>query len=146
MMLPVENIVLGLKVRDKPALLRELGRIAVRCGAPLDGAAITAALARREELGSTGLGSGFALPHASLPGLEAPVIALVRLAEPVAFDAIDGAPVDIACLLLTPAQGAAHVATLAAASRLFRGAGRLDAIRAARTAGAVAAAVAAGQG
>ena len=118
--LPANRVVLNLKARDKAQLLLELGRIIAATGAPVTAAAVTEALRRREQLGSTGLGNGFALPHASMAGIETYVVALVRLEQPIAFDAIDGAPVDLVCLLLTPADGGSHVAAMAAISRLFR--------------------------
>lgn len=132
--LPAANVVLDLRVGDKAALLRELGHIAERCGAGVAASVVTEALARREALGSTGLGGGFALPHASLPGLASYFVAVVRLARPIPFDAVDDAPVDIACMLLTPASGTEHVATLATYSRLFRGTDQLMRVRSARTA------------
>lgn len=119
-MLPEGRVVLNLGVRDKAQLLVDLGRIVEDTGGPVTAAAVTEALRRREQLGSTGLGRGFALPHASMAGIETYVVALVRLAQPIAFDAIDGAPVDLVCLLPTPADGGSHVAAMAAISRLFR--------------------------
>jgi PTS system nitrogen regulatory IIA component len=66
---------------------------------------------KREELGSTGTGAGIAIPHARLPGVTKPFGMLVRLATAIDFDAIDGRPVDIVCLLLLPthAQGSSSM-------------------------------------
>jgi PTS system nitrogen regulatory IIA component len=58
----------------------------------------------RERLGSTGLGEGIAIPHGRIKGLKEAVAALVRLAEPVAFDAPDGKPVSLLLILLVPEQ------------------------------------------
>ena len=55
----------------------------------LDQARILDALLEREALGSTGLGSGVAVPHARLEGLDRVVGVFVRLDAPVAFDAVD---------------------------------------------------------
>ena len=62
-------------------------------------------IAKREELGSTGVGNGVALPHARLTSLKAPFALLARLRHPIDFDAIDGEPVDIVVLLLIPEAG-----------------------------------------
>ncbi len=79
------------------------------------------ALQAREVLGSTGLGKGFALPHARLDALSKFFALFVRLARPIDFAAIDGRPVDLVILLLTPANaGSQHLATLAALSRPLR--------------------------
>jgi PTS system nitrogen regulatory IIA component len=59
-------------------------------------------LIAREKLGSTGFGNGIAIPHCRLKGCESPVSALLQLAAPIDFDAIDGAPVDLLFVLLVP--------------------------------------------
>ena len=80
-----------------------------------------AALLAREQLGSTGLGNGFALPHARIEGLERFLGLFVRTAKPIAFDAIDGKPVQLVFVLLIPVdETVSHVAALAAISRRLR--------------------------
>ena len=59
-------------------------------------------LLERERLGSTGLAGGVALPHARMPGIQDSRGALLRLAEPIEFDALDGRPVDLVFALLVP--------------------------------------------
>lgn len=128
--LSVERIILDLRVRDKEDMLRELGRRAEALGASVPAGLITEALRHREQLGSTGLGGGFALPHASIEELPRTFGMLVRLAHPIAYDSIDGLPVDLAFLLLVPAaQTAENVAALAAVSRIFRDGGRVKGMR-----------------
>ena len=135
-----DRVVLDLRVRDKDSLLRELAkRAAAACGG-LKADAIHAALRAREELGSTGLGKGFALPHARIEGLPRFVGFFARLSRPVAYDAIDGAPVDLVFLLLMPAEeGHDHVAALAAVSRRFRDLAIVARLREADAVGALAA-------
>ncbi len=83
--------------------------------------AIQHALQQREDLGSTGLGKGFALPHARLAGLSRPFALFARLARPIDFAAVDERPVDLVVLLLTPADAAdEHLSTLAVVSRPMR--------------------------
>jgi len=62
----------------------------------------------RERLGSTGLGDGIAIPHGRIKGLAEAVAGVVRLAEPVAFDAPDGKPVSVLIFLLVPEQATQH--------------------------------------
>jgi len=115
------RIALDLRVRDKAQLLQELARRVQPYSGGLSAGTILAALRSREELGSTGLGKGFALPHARIEGLKGFLGLLARLARPIEYDAIDGAPVDLVFLLLMPAEaGNNHVAALAAVSRRFR--------------------------
>jgi PTS system nitrogen regulatory IIA component len=117
-----DRIVLDLRVRDKAQLLRELATRAEAVGGGGTSDAILAALLSREALGSTGLGKGFALPHARLEGLKQFVGLFARLARPIDYDAIDGSPVDLVFLLLMPpeAAGNGNVGALAAVSRRFR--------------------------
>jgi PTS system nitrogen regulatory IIA component len=87
----------------------------------LDRADVLARIQEREKLGSTGFGRGVAIPHARVAGVVRPVAALFRLEAPVAFDAVDGQPVDIVFGLLSPEHaGATHLHALAAISRLMR--------------------------
>jgi len=114
------QVLLGLRVIDKAELLGELARRAARA-VSLPPTTILRALQAREELGSTGLGRGFALPHARLDGLPNFYALCVRLQRPIEYEAIDGKPVDLVILLLTPeAASAQHLATLAALSRPLR--------------------------
>jgi PTS system nitrogen regulatory IIA component len=132
-----ERVEVGLRVAEKTQLLQELaGRAATALG--LDRRTIFEALLARENLGSTGLGKGFALPHARLDAVHQPFAWFVRLARPIEFAAIDEKPVDLVILLLTPANGGNHhLATLAALSRPLRDAGFVQKLRQARDAAAV---------
>ena len=114
------QVIVGLRAADKTQLLNELaGRAAAALA--LDRRMIFDALVARENLGSTGLGKGFALPHARLDGLRQPFALFVRLGRPIDFDAIDEKPIDLVILLLTPTSGSTqHLATLAAVSRPLR--------------------------
>jgi PTS system nitrogen regulatory IIA component len=71
------------------------------------------ALIAREQLGSTGLGDGIAIPHCRVPRCQKTIGCLVSLAEPVDFDAIDNKPVDLLFFLLVPENTlAGHLDTL----------------------------------
>ena len=79
------------------------------------------ALEERERLGSTGFGRSIAIPHARLKGVNRPLAAMLRLADPIDFAAADGMPVELVFGLLSPVQaGASHLQALAAISRLVR--------------------------
>ncbi|MBN8871859.1 MAG: PTS sugar transporter subunit IIA [Rhodospirillales bacterium] len=130
-LLTADRIALDAKLRDKSQVLRLL---AERLGGrALTAAAVEAALAARESLGSTGLGRGFALPHARLEGLERPTGAFLRLARPIDFAAIDGEPVDLVFGLLIPAgDDAGAIASLAGVARHCREPAVADRLRRAR--------------
>ncbi len=127
-----DRVLVDLRPAAKAALLDDLAR-RVAPAAGLGAEKIAAALAARERLGSTGVGHGVALPHARIAGLAGFTGLFARLASPIAFEAIDGAPVDLVFLLLTPAEaGSAHLAALAAISRRLREDGIAARLRAAR--------------
>jgi len=77
-------------------------------------------LIARERLGSTGLGTGVAIPHCRLPGLEAPMAAMLTLAEAIPFDSADNNNVDILFGLVVPEESnEEHLQILASLAELF---------------------------
>jgi len=124
---------------NKRSLLQQLVNLAAnRLGS--DQAAILASVTEREQLGSTGFGQGVAIPHGKIEGLSRIYCLFARLAEPVDYKAIDGRPVDLVFLLLSPPDaGAEHLKALAAISRVTRHAPTLDKMRGARSRDALAA-------
>ena len=132
-----DRVIAGLRVSDKAQLTAELSR---RAAASLQVARqpVEAALIAREQLGSTGLGQGFALPHARLGTLSRFFGLFTRLARPIDFDAIDERPVDLVFLLLIPNNaGNEHVAALAAISRRMRDQDLVQRLRKAASAGEI---------
>lgn len=108
------------RAASKQQLLQDLATRAATL-LSLDAQEIFNSLQAREELGSTGLGNGFALPHARIEGLDRLFGMFARLNRPVHFDSIDGKPVDLVFLLLIPATaGSEHLGALAAVSRQLR--------------------------
>jgi nitrogen PTS system EIIA component len=117
---------------DKHALLQELAR---KAGTAVDVAApmVLAKLLEREALGSTGVGGGVAIPHARFHQVGKPFGMLVRLKKPIAFDAVDGEPVDTVVLLLLPDAGAGErLGALACIARKLREPVTMAALRRAR--------------
>lgn len=117
---------------DKPRLLRELAERAASATG-LDRGVLLTALQRREDLGSTGLGGGIAIPHTRVPGLDRPHGILAILQRPVDFNAIDGHPVDIAYLLIAP-DNTNMLKALAGATRTLHIPGAVARLRAAKSA------------
>ena len=124
---------------NKRSLLQQLANLAAqRIG--VEAAGINAAIGEREQLGSTGFGQGVAIPHAKIDGLAQIYGLFARLGEPVDYKAIDGRPVDLGFLLLSPPDaGAEHLKALAAISRVTRDAATLERLRGARSRDALAA-------
>lgn len=79
------------------------------------------AISKREEMGSTGLGDGIAVPHGKLQGLKRVTAVFARLDHGIEFDAVDDQPVDIVVMLLAPiGAGADHLKALSCVARLLR--------------------------
>ncbi len=77
-------------------------------------------LIARERLGSTGLGTGVAIPHCRLEGLDAPIGALIILKNAITFDSPDGKDVDILfCLLVPEGSHDEHLEILAKLAELL---------------------------
>src|SRR5205823_14844536 len=74
----------------------------------------------RERLGSTGLGQGVAIPHGRIKGLKEAPGPFIRLAQPIPFDAPDGAPVTLAFVLLVPEKATEkHLQILSELAQMF---------------------------
>ena len=115
-----EDVRLRVPVTSKRQLIGEIAATAARAFA-LDQATVLAALTERERLGSTGVGHGVALPHARLGGMERLAGMFWRLEQPVDFEAIDDAPVDLVFVLLVPNDAdTIHLKTLAKIARRLR--------------------------
>ena len=96
----------------------------------MDAAEVSKQIAKREELGSTGVGNGVALPHARLRGLNAPFGLFARLRQGIDFEAIDDQPVDIVFLLLLPdVSNDSQLNALACVARALRDPEALQRIR-----------------
>lgn len=81
---------------------------------------ITSCLVAREQMGSTGLGQGVALPHARLKGLRHAVAGHIRLKMAIDFDAPDGKPVSDLLVLLVPEEATEeHLQLLADAASML---------------------------
>ncbi len=119
-LLAADRAFVGLQANGKKQALRLVADLAART-LSLDVKTVLDGLMEREELGSTGVGGGFAIPHARLADLKQVTGLFMRFEAPFAFDAIDDVPVDLFFLLLAPIDaGADHLKALARVSRQFR--------------------------
>jgi nitrogen PTS system EIIA component len=130
--LSAADVTIDATFADKQKLLEGLARRAAP-RVDLDPLLILAELEKREELGSTGMGGGVAVPHARFHQLRKPFGMLVRLKKPIGFDAVDGKPVDtIALLLLPDARQGEQLGALACIARKLRDPLVMKALRKAR--------------
>lgn len=124
---------------NKKSLLQQLSAMAAQ-RLEIPAADIQASVSEREQQGSTGFGQGVAIPHGKIESLNRIYCLFARLAEPIDYKAIDGRPVDLVFLLLSPGDaGAEHLKALAAISRVTRDVPALEKMRGARSRDALAA-------
>ena len=102
-LLPLANVVVGLETTSKKRVFEQAGLL-FENNQGIARVKVFDSLFARERLGSTGLGDGIAIPHGRIKGIEDAVAALIRLEQPVAFDAPDGKPVGLLLFLLVPEQ------------------------------------------
>lgn len=120
------NVHAGSKKRALEVASEELGREQEQAGSRQ----IMEGLCAREKLGSTGLGHGVAIPHARIEGLDQPSGVMIRLLEPVDFDAADREPVDLIFALVVPeAATEEHLQLLSQIAELFGDEQRRDSVR-----------------
>jgi PTS system nitrogen regulatory IIA component len=111
-----EDIVLDADVANRDELFAVVARLlAVRHG--LNERDVLSALLAREQLGSTAMGGGIAIPHARMPRIREPACAFIRTRKPIAFDAPDHKPVSEFLVLLVPNEAnEVHLKLLASAA------------------------------
>ena len=128
-----EGVIHNLNARCKRDALQSLSRVAGEL-VDIPASDILRVVLEREQLGSTGVGDGVAIPHGKIEGLGQMTGILARLDHPINFDAMDDQPVDLVFLLLAPENAtAAHLKALARVSRLLRHPGTRASLRGADT-------------
>lgn len=128
-----EHTFLGVSVSTKWRALQTIAEKAGKAFA-MPEQPILKALEAREKLGSTGIGNGIAVPHASIDGMTSPRGLLIRFSQPLDFDAIDDTPTDIAVVLLFGENNRGeYLNVLASIARRLQSEGVLAAMRKART-------------
>jgi PTS system nitrogen regulatory IIA component len=128
-MIGSDGVIPSLKAGSKKQAIEELAVHAARLTG-LDRHGIFDTLLQRERLGSTGVGSGIAIPHGKMDELDGIFTMFAKLDEPVDFDSLDDTPVDLIFVLLAPeSAGADHLKALARLSRLLREPSTIEKLR-----------------
>ncbi|MHC4085002.1 MAG: PTS sugar transporter subunit IIA [Planctomycetota bacterium] len=109
-----------LEGKDKESVITEMVELLDANGALLDKEAALDAVFTREHTRSTGIGSGIAIPHGKCKAVKELVMAFGIANEGIDFASVDGKPVTIVILLVSPAdQTGPHIQALARISRLM---------------------------
>jgi PTS system nitrogen regulatory IIA component len=119
-LLTPDRIRVPIVAADKAGALRELTQLlADRAGVPVQ--PLLAAVLEREQVLSTGIGHGIAIPHAKSPLVKGLLLVSGSSPTGVPFDALDGEPVRLFFLLIGPDDAAGqHVKALSRIARLVR--------------------------
>ncbi len=118
-LLPLSNVIVDLDVASKKRVFEQAGLLFENT-LQVARSQVFDSLFAREKLGSTGLGQGVAIPHGRIKGLREAVAALVRMKEAIPFDAPDGQPVNLACILLVPEKATdKHLQILSELAQMF---------------------------
>ena len=118
-----EVIAVNLEKTDKQGAVEELVDLLIKAGkvSKKDRGKIIQTIMEREELGSTGIGQGVAIPHGKCDYVDSLVAVLGISKKGVEFDSLDGEPVYILFLLLaTTSSAGPHLKALAKVSRLLK--------------------------
>lgn len=130
-LLSSDNVVLGLSAADARQVCEAIALLASRRG-EVDEKLVFRALWRREQIGSTAVGHGIAIPHARIPGITEPLLLYARTKAPVPFGATDHQPVSAFFTILVPEEAnEQHLQILAIVSEMFSDKGFRDRLEAA---------------
>lgn len=131
-----EAILVNLKATTKEEAIREIVNSLQAAGrvSESDTESVTRAILNREELGSTGIGQGVAVPHTRHPTVSRLIGTVALSRQGVEFAALDGEPVDILVLLVSPPnQPGDHLRALENISRHLKDERFVNFLRQART-------------
>ena len=118
-LLPLSNVIVDLDVSNKKRVFEQVGMLFENT-LHIAQNQIFDSLFAREKLGSTGLGQGVAIPHGRIKGLPKAIAAFIRMKEPIIFDAPDGKPVNLICILLVPEKATdQHLQILSELAQMF---------------------------
>ena len=110
-----------LVAKTKKEALKELVDCVVKKESKVDSTELLRVLLEREELGSTGIGDGIAIPHGKIKKIENLIVSFGRSPDGVDFQSMDGKPTHIIFLLIAPENSAGiHLKALARISRLLK--------------------------
>lgn len=126
------HIMMNFEARDKAGALEALCSFAARAYG-LEAASLLKVVSAREEMGSTGLGGGVALPHGKSPDINEPVLIAAVAPDGVEFDSLDGQPVHVFVLLVSPSvdEDGLHLKLLAKLGGVFKSPQAVSEVRAA---------------
>lgn len=129
-----EFVKVPLEATDKKAAIGEMVDLLAHGGKIKEPSLVLAGVLEREATRTTGVGHGLAIPHCKCAGIGKLMMAIGKPASPIDFQAIDGRPVFVIALLISPPdQTGNHIQALARLSRLMTNEAFRSTIKAAKT-------------
>ncbi len=118
-LLPESNVLLDLDVSSKKRVFEQVGLL-FENNHSIARSQVFDSLFAREKLGSTGLGQGIAIPHGRIKNIKDAIGAVVRMKQPIPFDAPDGQNVNLIFVLLVPDRATdLHLQILSELAQMF---------------------------
>lgn len=125
-----ERVLLDLETSSRKRLFEHIAELSSHGLEEVSEGCILKKITERERLGSTGLGRGIAVPHGRIENLEEPVISVVKLSNPIDYDAPDEQPVWLAVGLLVPIEAnEAHLKLLSLLVTRFQDESFIDSMK-----------------
>ena len=135
-LLSPDRVLPFVRTSSKKKLLELVSEALVQNDETLNSREVYESLCARERLGSTGLGKGVAIPHGRVHGSSGVQAVFIRLSKPLAYDAIDGQPVDLLFALAVPENCTSdHLKLLSQIAERFSDTALLEKLRNAEDAG-----------
>ena len=112
-LLKKQGIEIGVKVKDKAAVIEKLVALHDKCGNLKDRAAYKEGILKREELGTTAIGMEIAIPHAKSEAVKAPALTAITVPDGVDYGSPDGDPCKLIFMIAATTDGDVHLEVLA---------------------------------
>ena len=116
-----DNVIPDINADNKKAVLEKLAKSVSEIHQDVDFEKLLKILIEREQLGTTGIGDGVAIPHGKIPGTTRPIVAFGRCINGVDFDSLDGKLAHIFFLLIAPEQESSlHLQVLVRIAKILK--------------------------
>jgi nitrogen PTS system EIIA component len=116
-----DRIIPDLKAKDKKSVLEELAAALAKQEPSVDKGVLLKVLIEREQLGTTGIGEGVAIPHGKLSNIRRPLISFGKSKHGLDFDSMDGQPTFLFFLLVAPDNTSGiHLQLLAKIAKMLK--------------------------
>jgi len=125
-----DRVICHADISSKKRALQTLAEVLSKSDPELKARKVFDQFCDREQLGSTGLGNGIAIPHCRMDGLNEPIAALITIDDPIEFDAPDKKPVDLLVGLMVPSEATdTHLQLLANIAKHFSDTSTCETVR-----------------